>query len=419
MTHLLVHYHLRPGGVTNVVLQQAAALSQRGIPFATISAGPPPSDPSRHFTIADLDYATAHPSDANSLWHSLQHAVENLPTPHIWHIHNPTLGCHPSMAIIVQRLAHNQEHLILHIHDFAEEGRTDNLKRLNTGPPWFPIGPRIHCIVLTQRDHDHLIAAGMPPSQVTIIANPILPNPFPLPSPKNSHILYPTRAITRKNIGEMLLLAAIAPAGTTFATTLGPGNSRHQETYLHWKHLAHALDLPVAWEIAEQGHPHPTLVDCIRDATHLLTTSRQEGFGMAFLESIAWQRPLIGRSIPHIRENLARHDIAHPFLYEQIRVCGIDFANAPADEQTRLITHAVSHPREAEIIHHGTPMPAVNWLQHALSPAHQSLPLGLLDPFHPDRHINAVIAIAQHISAAPIGAITHLDTDMLHRAFSA
>lgn len=413
MTHLFVHYHLRPGGVTRVLQQEAVEFSRLGIPFVTLSAGPA-SVSGEHREIPWLDYAGEAPFLEKDVWE----AVRDLPRPLIWHIHNPTLGCHPEMAAIVHRLALAQERIILHIHDFAEDGRPENLRRLSLGPPCFPIGNRIHYVVLTRRDSDVLCRAGLSESQVTIVGNPITPQPLPLCVRENARVLYPTRAITRKNIGEMLLLSELAPAGTKFATTLGPWLSRHQEDYEHWKQIARELALPIEWAIAE-NHPAPTLETCVAEATHLMTTSTQEGFGMAFLESIAWQRPLIGRAIPHIQENLADSAIAHPYLYEGIFVDGIDFAKQATAEKTRLLQHSRSQPESAQVLQGNKLIDAREWLQEALSPTHQPLPISLLDPFHPQRHAERISLIAQRLQDAPESVIFYLDAESIRRSFSA
>jgi hypothetical protein len=414
MTHLFVHYHLRPGGVTRVLQQEAAEFSEQGIPFVTLSAGPA-SVMGEHREISWLDYAIEDPFAEMDLWA----AVEDLPRPLIWHIHNPTLGYHPEMATMVHRLALAQERIILHIHDFAEDGRKENLRRLSQGPPWFPIGARIHYVVLTRRDRDILCHAGLPDSQVTIVGNPVMPHPLPVGAREKIRVLYPTRAITRKNMGELLLLASLAPAGTTFATTLGPGLSRHQEKYGHWQQIAKNLALPIEWAIAETGNPPPTLTDCVAECTHLITTSTQEGFGMTFLESIAWQRPLIGRAIPHIQENLSEAGIAHPFLYEGIFVDGIDFVKQSTAEQTRLLQHARLQTESVQVLQNNKYIDARQWLHEALSPKHQALPLSLLEPFHPKRHGESISRIAQSLREAPESVISHLDADSIRRSFSA
>jgi hypothetical protein len=417
MTHVFVHYHLRPGGVTRVLQQQASVFAQQGRPFVTLSAGPETSVAGEHRTLPALDYASSNADDVNH--EHLLALVRDLPPPHIWHIHNPTLGCHPRMAGLIHDLATAGERMILHIHDFAEEDRPRNLHRLASGPPWFPVSPRIHYIVLTQRDRGILLDAGLPENQVTLLGNPILPNPLPPPRSAHPRVLYPTRAITRKNIGEMLLLAALAPPGSRFATSLGPGKSQHQNDYLHWQKLAADLDLPMDWAITESTNAPVSFEESIAQSTHLLSTATQEGFGMAFLEAIALQRPLIGRAIPHIQENLQRHGITHPHLYDRIKVNGLDFASQSREDQTALIRHANHHPHQATILQRGHAFPARDWLEKTLTHPQTHLSLDLLQPFHPDHHAETIASIATSLAHAPPGPIAHLDATIIRRAFSA
>lgn len=385
--------------------------------FATLSAGPATSVIGEHRTWAALDYAGSSPQDLNHA--SLLAQVSDLPKPHIWHFHNPTLGCHPEMAQLIHELAIAGERMILHIHDFAEDGRPQNLRRLSCGPPWFPVSSRIHYIVLTMRDHKLLRDAGLPESQITLLGNPVFPKPLPRPSNQNARVLYPTRAITRKNIGEMLLLAALAPPGTRFATSLGPDQSRHQDDYLHWQMLAAELNLPIDWAITEDADAPITFEDAISQSTHLLSTSLQEGFGMAFLEAIAWSRPLMGRAIPHIQENLQFHGIEHPHLYDRIEVNGIDFAAQTADQQEALIRLAYPSPHLVTIIQRGNEFTACHWLARVLSETHHPLSLSLISPFHPYLHAMTLASISASLAHAPASSIHHLDASTILRAFSA
>jgi len=417
MTHLFVHYHLRPGGVTRVLQEQTAEFFRRGIPFVTLSAGPGSALMGEHREMPWLDYASDVAGSEEFFKQSLDTIIQDLPRPHIWHIHNPTLGCHPTMAALVDKLARANERLILHIHDFAEDARPENLRRLQQGPPWFPCGERIHYVVLTKRDHDILCHAGLPEKNITILGNPVTPHPLPFSEKKDPFLLYPTRAITRKNIGEMLLLAALSPAGTSFATTLAPAASRYQDEYQHWQDTARKLNLPISWAIAETQHR--PLEDIIARSTHLLSTSTQEGFGMVFLESIAWQRPLIGRAIPHIQENLARHGIDHPFLYEGIVVDSLEFSRQAPTRQTELIRRAQQDPASVRIVKQNVFHDASSWLAKALSNERQALPLSLLAPFHPSHHGEAILRIEQNLRDAPESHVSYLDADLICQSFSA
>jgi hypothetical protein len=413
MTHIFVHYHLRPGGVTRVIQHEASVFHHTGLDFLTISGGPCGTVAGTHRHLPALDYADG----ANLRWADLKDLARDLPKPWIWHIHNPSLGCHPDMASVIQSMAQSGERMILHLHDFAEDDRPQNLQRLSTGPPWFPSGDRIHYVVLTPRDRNILTSAGLQENQVTVITNPVTASPQPPPCCPSARVIYPTRAITRKNIGEMLLLAALSPAGTRFSTTLGPGKSMHQSNYRHWQETARKFDLPVDWAIAENRDHAERFDDIISKATHLLSTSVQEGFGMAFVEAIAWQRPLIGRAIPHISEHLSRHGIRHPLLYDGILIDTLEFSEQSSSAQTELLKIACEEPSRVRIIQGGESHDAANWLAQALSRDQRSLPLSLLDSFHPDLHAGMLRRIAETLSKAPASTVSQLHAESIRTAF--
>lgn len=414
--HIFVHYHLRLGGVTRVMQQQTSAFARMNQAFVTISAGPAHSVMGEHRTLPSLDYS--HPSSHDLSKEALLSLVRDLPQPHIWHFHNPTLGCHPRMSELIEEMARAGERMILHLHDFAEDQRPQNLLGLSLGPPWFPCGGHIHYIVLTQRDRKILMNAGLSPDQVTLLGNPIISQPLPQPDKSNALVLYPTRAINRKNIGEMLLLSAIAPAGTRFATTLGPGKSLHQSDYSLWQELAKTMELPVTWAITEDPAKPLSYSDAIASSTHLLSTATQEGFGMAFIESIAWQRPLFGRAIPHIQENLNHYGIVHPHLYERIEVKGIDFAMQTPLRQQELILLAHKNPLQATITQGNKSYPARDWLEKTLHDRHP-LPITLIKSFHPSLHAETLLSISASLAGATCDSISHLDATFIQRAFSA
>src|SRR5690606_30547260 len=96
----------------------------------------------------------------------------------------------------------------------------------------------------------------------------VLPNPAAefaqLPSPDEARervfralglppaarlVVYPVRGIRRKNLGEMLLLSALAPEGTYFAVTLRPKNPVEAASFDRWRLLAESLGLPCRFDI--------------------------------------------------------------------------------------------------------------------------------------------------------------------------
>ena len=137
-------------------------------------------------------------------------------------------------------------------------------------------------------------------------------------------MLYPVRGIRRKNIGETVLLAALAPASTRFAVSLAPSNPAWQNIYQTWQDFAHTYRIPVQFSVVDQVSPYegtPTdFRSWLQESTHLLTTSISEGFGLTFLEPIALNKPLLGRDLPEITRDFRDQGINPGALYQSIPV---------------------------------------------------------------------------------------------------
>lgn len=403
--------------MTQVLRQQCRAFAELGWSHGVLSSQPADFC-ERHATVAALDYSS-HCAHELHLDACLD-ATKDWPSPRIWHIHNPALGCHPKMTALLTGLLQRGERVIQHHHDFAEDHRPQNLHRLTQqGLPWFPFCERSHNIVLTQRDRNILCRAGLPESQCTVLGNPLSASPLGASMEKSPYVLVPTRAITRKNIGELLLLAMLAAPHVRFATSQSPGISRHQEEYAHWQALAQQWHLPIDWAVTESMQ-HPLDFDALRKkSTHLLSTSRQEGFGLIFLEAIAWQRPLLGRRIAHIDSDLRAHGIDHPLLYDEILIDDVPFGPASFEEKTRLLRAAKEEPAVVHIVSRGKSHAAQQWLAWALSMHQTPLPVESIAPFHPHQHAQKIADIAKQLFRAPVGEIRHLDPQKVARGFDA
>ena len=224
--------------------------------------------------------------------------------PDLWHTHNHSLGKNLALPNALCTLAEQGYPLLLHIHDFAEDGRPGNyramLAEIGSGSTaalsasLYPWSDHIHYALLNTRDYCYLQAAGADEDRIHLLANPVYIDPGccqkDTPAGFDSSLwVYPTRAIRRKNIGEFLLWSAVAEQGNTFATTLGPENPSERKRYEQWMRLAKELSLPVEFEKGVlEGCP---FYDVLRQARGLVTTSVAEGFGMAFLEPWLVKRP--------------------------------------------------------------------------------------------------------------------------------
>lgn len=334
----IVHYHLRTGGVTRVIRNALAALAGRGVECAVL-AGEPPAEPSPEWecvTVLDgLGYETAPisgsaPRFADRLEMAATGALGGAPD--LWHIHNHSLGKNRFLPLAVGELARRGRRMLLHVHDFAEDGRPETflflLEGVGGGDPGrlaerlYPCAPHVHYGALNGRDHRFLADAGVPPAQLHL-----LPNAVGLDEPHGGRaraddggsrlFIYPTRAIRRKNLGEFLLWAALAE-GDRFAVTRAPVNPAARPVYDRWVAFAAENGLPVDFDIAATTDvPFAAL---LQRATALVTTSVAEGFGLGFLEPWLVGRPLVGRDLPEITEQISSAGVDLSGLYGRLDV---------------------------------------------------------------------------------------------------
>jgi len=260
----------------------------------------------------------------------------------VLHVHNHSLGKNVAWPAAIARLAAVGYPFVLQLHDFAEDFRPENYRRvarhLGLGDPaaiaaWlYPQAPHIHYAVLNRRDERVLAVAGVPSERLHRLPNPVAPF-GPLPSRTEARaklaqsrgvtadrwfVLYPVRGIRRKNLGEALLWSAVAGGDAEFGLTLAPLNPAEQPSYRRWKAAAAELRLPFHFELGEAGGL--SFKENLSAADLLMTTSVAEGFGMVFLESWLAGRRLIGRDLPDITADFVEHGVQLPDLEPRISI---------------------------------------------------------------------------------------------------
>lgn len=327
----IVHYHLRRGGVTRVIENQSAALKLLGIRHVVLSGASysgPADLPTR--VIPDVDYRI-EPDEitgislANELRNQAVQALGHEPA--IWHIHNSTLGKNDLFPGWIRHLVREDSHLLLQFHDFAEDGRPGNYQVIAGESRIYPHSPSIHSAFINSRDRDLLLAAGLPPERAHLLPNaisvPAVPE-HPTPADGLRTILYPVRGIRRKNLGELCLVAGLAPADTRFALTLAPENPDWRPVYDEWVDFAATHELPIEFDVVDKTPPAPgaksTFESWIAHSSHFITTSIAEGFGLAFLEPLALRKPLFGRDLPDITADFKNHGLTLGSLYEDFLI---------------------------------------------------------------------------------------------------
>lgn len=309
-----LHYHLKPGGVTTVIRQQVEALGDMA--DILVAAGGPETSPfpAPVAWIQDLSYDTdgggrRNPVEtAEELTDAMVSTLGSLPD--LVHVHNPTLAKNRHFLKILGHLRERGLPLLLQIHDFAEDGRPHVYYAEEAYPA------DVHYAVINQRDRDLLLHAGLGPAGLHYLPNPVRPvEPTPAFKPRG-RILYPVRAIRRKNIGEALLLSLFFSDGETLTLTLPPNSPQDRQPYAHWKTFAEKQGLRVDFE-AGIGADFP---DLVAESRYVLTTSIAEGFGFAFLEPWTAGKTVWGRYLPGILADFESGGIRLDHLYRKIRI---------------------------------------------------------------------------------------------------
>ena len=331
----IIHYHLEPSGVSSVIERASRELTRRGIAHVII-VGKCPHDMANTLPVSVVDglaYSDAplDTQEAENILDALRAAATDAlgAPPDIWHFHNHSLGKNCAVPLIVSSLASQLERLLLHIHDLAEDGRPENSANLADVPMLYPLAPQIHYAFINSRDRNHFIKAKLPAANAHLLPNPVfdadsIPNTSS-ETPKTAPLLLcPARGIRRKNIGELILLTQLAPKGTRAAITLAPENPQSLAIHERWKSFCGVNQVPVEFAVVDRIAPttnsDASFESWISHATHFITCSISEGFGLVFLESLAYHKPLIGRKLPHISHDLAKHEIHHGKLYEKILI---------------------------------------------------------------------------------------------------
>ena len=311
----LMHYHLKPGGVTTVLKQQAAAISESGEVLVITGEPPDSSFPFDTAYIPGLGY-DGEGVDKIDGPRQVARAVETAIFSKwkngcdVLHVHNPTLKKNRNFLAILKYLQKRGLKLFLQIHDFAEDGRPQVY--FDEAYP-----ANCHYGVINSRDEKILQRAGLKRKGLHRIFNTIqfldLKNRLP---EEKSLVLYPIRAIRRKNIGEAILLSLFFKGREALYITLPPNSPADIKPYRKWKNFVKRTDLKVVFE-AGLSEDFSNLV---RSAKFMITTSITEGFGFCFLEPWTADKLLWGRKLPDICRDFETNGITLDHLYENLRV---------------------------------------------------------------------------------------------------
>ncbi len=360
MKTVVIHHHMKPGGVTRIIESQLKALAPRTQPRKSILAtGEAPQDFSvladEVNVFEDLNYLTDE-SHLKSRLHRLKLFMMKFPEDAIFHVHNLNLGKNPLLTYAIYREAQNGRKILNHCHDFAED-RPKNfafLKRIIEGEfgeklknVLYPDLPNYRMAVINQFDRNRLVEYGVKPEQIELLENPVVLPTYDKLSPERIRkirkefgaedkklMVYPVRGIRRKNLGEFILLATIFSQDSEWVTTLPPQNPEELKEYRKWKRFCKENNIRVHFEAGDKFR----FASIMQSADRCITTSIREGFGMAFLEPWLFGKPVVGRRLPQVCQDFSEYGIKFPVLYDKLEVApGKDFADLSLEEKMAFI----------------------------------------------------------------------------------
>jgi hypothetical protein len=309
-----IHYHLKTGGVTTVLKQQLAAVAPPN--EALVLTGDPGETQLNTdvIHIPELGYSTDRKRTCSAVGVARQilKAIRdrfNGPCD-VLHLHNPTLAKNRQFLDIMSSLQSEGAKLLLQIHDFAEDGRPQAY--FNDEYP-----ANCHYGVINTRDYEILLKAGLKKEGLHLMENTVnAPSPLRQPETEKSTVLYPIRAIRRKNIGEAILLSLFLKPGKNLVITLPPNSPADIRSYRDWKTFVQERGLNVGFD---QGLSHE-FEDLVLSAESLITTSINEGFGFSFLEPWLFGKLLWGRKIADVCRDFEMNGIHLEHLYSGVYV---------------------------------------------------------------------------------------------------
>ena len=347
-----VHYHNRPGGVNKVIGYYAEA-------HAHIYSKASIQSSFSNLIICKNDLKNGYSFPAGSMRNIPECSYRSFPTKDVFFKtrevlvrklmaiihsdgvlkplcvigHNLTIGknCALSSAFaFCSRLCENgtdDVRFFSIIHDFAEEGRSDCLKYINSLQDlgidiWDDLYPKtsnLRFVVPSKRNYTFLKKAVF---NVDLLANPVETEkvkrkgivlekriafkklisyskrehtPF---DPALPTLFYPARVISRKNIIEALLVSNIICKANLLVGKCGP-SAAHRALYSKIKKLCVKYKAPVVFDCSERFAPKksknsfPSILFDVADAC--ISTSIAEGFGYAFYEPWTNNKYIIGR----------------------------------------------------------------------------------------------------------------------------
>jgi glycosyltransferase involved in cell wall biosynthesis len=360
---VVVHYHLRPGGVRRIIelaLPHIAQASPHSLAAIVLATGEKPENdwretltrslpgrPVRFFYEPAFRYLSEQRSSSEVIRAKVRSALEKLakafaPAETLFWAQNLALARNLILSDELAKFsARHGLALLSHHHDLWFENRWARWSEMRTcgfrslaavARASFAAKARVCHVTINKLDYavlsKHLNSqakclpnlserAGQPPRGRVRAARDWL----------KSHLgddcpvwIFPTRFLRRKNLAEAVLLARWLRPDAWFVTTAGV-SSREER---HYARRLESMALREKWKarfrILDSNNSAPPIGDIVMASEVMLLTSAQEGFGLPYLEAAAFEKPLIARHLPNVVPDLLELGFSFPHLYDEILI---------------------------------------------------------------------------------------------------
>ena len=280
-------------------------------------------------------------------------------------IENPIIGIHPPATYAFYKFISNTKKRVRYrVHDFPQDRKTnfiDLLKFNGQGktPSWREIvypSKNVEYFVLTKHDLNLLLENGIKENQVFHIPNPINKNLLQKDTkgsmllrssiikkhklnPKVKFLLYPVRVIPRKNVEEAIFIVQFLNLWLNekyhLLVTLFEKSMEKEDYANTLVRFVEKNNLPVtlgldllANRIVKSNKIEEFAIgDAYNICESAITTSRLEGFGLFFIESWLFNKPIFGRILSNSTNDFKEEGLDLSVFYDKLIVNGKDYKN--------------------------------------------------------------------------------------------
>jgi hypothetical protein len=361
---VVVHYHLRPGGVRRIIELALPHIDSTGLApleSVTLASGEMPDAAWREDLMRALQgtrlrficepafrYLSEQRSRPEMIRRRIRSALEGLTetvSPAQTLIWAQNLGLGRNLILSDELAAFSAQHglpLLSHHHDLWFENRWARWSEMRTcgfrslssvARASFAAGARVCHITINRLDNavlskhlgsrakclPNLAQRDRAPSRThTRAARHWLSSQLGDDAPV---WIFPTRSLRRKNLAEAVLLTRwLRPEGW-FVTTAGVSSREEQGYARRLEAAARQGKWRVRFRVlAEANGLAPAIGDLATASEVMLLTSAQEGFGLPYLEAAALRKPLIARHLPNVVPDLLELGFSFPHLYQEILI---------------------------------------------------------------------------------------------------